>query len=501
MDKEFVRALAADLEAHKHGERSLLAWVDEAEIRPGQSIPGAVNQGLETSRFFGIVMTPAYFQSESGWTDAEWHAALHTDPDNRRSRIIPLLVADCPYIPFLLRHLNAIDFREGRYRQGLERLLAVLCDQPLPRPVAHRGQLITPGGQIDRSTLMAQRAVPQADPDVVSEHLYCNLLPVERMPQYVYVAPIAPKLRRTKKDGSEAIPTKAQIKEAIRAAQEEAGAERPFTPAFRLSGDSIVTFHDLEVVDGPFATIVEDEEVERVPSTELLRDEDGRKLLISLLNMAVGRHAARIGLVADDTKPGRFYFPPKDGGANVITWIPRKAKARRKVAKPCLQDTKVAFWRHLGAYLKVVFLAGKLYLQVTPTWVITEDGFMVRKGPGVGRLVIRWTGPERNLHVLYHVRFWTSVLRRGPGPISIRAGDQSLDVSTVPAFVQAGYGIAHDNRDLMGLLDQQAEVIAEAEDAMADQATEVALMVAPESEAEEEQAEDDADEQGGFESE
>ena len=91
-----------------------MVWLDEAEIRPGQSVPEMINQGLETSRFVALVMTPAYFRSESGWTDAEWHAALYVDPDNRRARLLPLLVEDCPYIPYLLRHLRAIDFRGNR---------------------------------------------------------------------------------------------------------------------------------------------------------------------------------------------------------------------------------------------------------------------------------------------------------------------------------------------------------------------------------------------------
>src|SRR5919198_4552881 len=180
VDKAFVRRLAADIESAMFQGRPLLTWLDEAEIRPGQSVPGMVNQGLEVSRFIGLVMTPAYFQSESGWTDAEWHSALHADPDNRRARILPLLAADCPYIPILLRHLDAIDFRGDEYGYGLKRLLAVLREEPLPRPVAYRGQLIQPSGKIDRVTLLAERAIPQADADAVSERLYCNLLRVEK---------------------------------------------------------------------------------------------------------------------------------------------------------------------------------------------------------------------------------------------------------------------------------------------------------------------------------
>lgn len=498
VDKDFVRKLAGEIEAETFQGRNLLTWVDEAEIRPGQSVPGMINQGLETSRFIGLVMTPDYFQSESGWTDAEWHAALHLDPDNRRARIIPLLVTDCPYIPVLLRHLNAIDFRGDRYPQALQELLRVLREEPLLRPVAYRGQLVTSGGRIDRATLVAERAVPQADPDVVPERLYCNLLPVEQLPKYVYTVPIAKALRRVRADGTEALPTKQQIKDAVRSAQEEAGVERPFTPAFRVVEDRVITFHDLESPDGPLAPVIEDEDIEVILTTELLRDEDGRKLVVSLLNMAIARHANRVELVIDETKPGRFFFPSKDNGPNVITWKPKKTRASRTVAKPCSQDGRVLFWRHLGAYLRMLFLANKFYLQITPTWVITEDGSRVRGGPQVGRLVIKWTAPERNLHVLYHIRFWTTVLRTRPGPISIRAGDQRMEISTVPAFIQQSYGIAHDQRDLMGLLDQEAPLLAKKEDELADLATEEELTQAAELLDEDELAPEDIDEETEF---
>ncbi len=128
-------------------------------------------------------MTPKYFQSESGWTGAERHTALYVDPGNRAGRIIPLLLKDCPYIPFLLRHLRAIDFRENRYPKALQELLSVLKGDPLLRPITYRGQLITSDVRISRETLVAERAVPDADPDAISERPYCNLLPVLHLPQ------------------------------------------------------------------------------------------------------------------------------------------------------------------------------------------------------------------------------------------------------------------------------------------------------------------------------
>ncbi len=498
-NKAFVRRLAADIEAQFCGGRRLLCWLDEAEIRPGQSIPGMIEQGLEMSRFFGIVMTPAYFSGGSGWTDAEWHAALHTDPDNRRARIVPLLAEDCPYIPFLLRHLLAIDLRGDHYQEGLQQLLRILRDEPLPRPVTVRGQLVTSSGIVDRATLVAERAMLSADPDVVSELAYCNLLPVEQLPRFVYAAPIAQNLYTIQRDGTLAVPSKAALREILRQAQQ--GAERPFMPAFRVYEDSIVSFHDLEAEDGPLSPLIQaDAEVDVLPTDQLLQDEDSRRLVISLLNMALSRHAARSGLVIDQVKDGRFFFPPKDGQEQVIYWRPRRGghRAKRTVAKPCFQDGHLVFWRHLGAYIKIIYLASQLYLFIRPTWVLTTNGSLIMAGPNIGRYVIKWTGAERNLQVLFHVRFWTTILRSkpGPGPLSIRAGDQRLEIAARHAMIQLPYGIADDQADLEQQLAEEAELLAEEEEAEVAQAIE-AQIATPGETPDDDELEDVLDEEAG----
>ncbi len=172
-DKDFVRKLASEIESWEGDGKRILTWLDEAEIRPGQSIPGSISQGLETSRYIGIIMTPSYFdQQSSGWTDPEWHVATHADPDNRQVKLIPILAADCPYIPALLRHLMVIDLRGSKYDQGLEQL-GEMRDEPLPRPVTHRGELITSSGYTDLGrALIAERMIPEADPDPVAEKAY-----------------------------------------------------------------------------------------------------------------------------------------------------------------------------------------------------------------------------------------------------------------------------------------------------------------------------------------
>lgn len=459
-DKPFVRQLAADIEAERFGDRCLTVWLDEAEIRPGYSVPAMINYGLERSRFIVLVMTSSYFNNDSGWTDAEWHAALYTDPDNRRGRIIPIIAGDCPYVPMLLRHLLSLDLRGNNYDRDLQRLLATLRDEPLPRPITHRGQVIRSNGLVDRATLFAERAVPEGDPDTIEETLSCNLLPIERMPICLYEAPIREDLRETRKDGSERLPSKSRLKERIIKSQVDAGFKSAWMPAFRVIGDRVFSFHDLETDESVLAAIVNQQEVASIRVADAVQDEDDRRLLVSLLNMSLARHLMRNGLLVDNKRDNRFYFPLDEGKAREVTWKPFRNQTKRTVTKPYSQGNSILYWLHQAAYIKVVFLGYRFFLQITPTWLLTEDGEIVKGGPEVGRVVNRWVGRERNLNVLYHVRFWTSMLRRGPGPISVRVGEQTMDASTVPAFVSQSYGIANDQKDVLEVLDEIAPVIA-----------------------------------------
>jgi hypothetical protein len=390
--------------------------------------------------------------------------------------VIPVLAADCT-VPFLLRHLGAVDLRGHNDDAEFARLLATLRDEPMPRPLTHRGQLITTQSRIDRSTLIAERAVPQGDPDVFTEKLYCNMLPVERLPRYVYAAEVKAEFLRAKSDGTTCMPSKSALKDVIRKTQQAMGTEHPFMPAFRVFEDRVLTFHDLDEPENPLTSVIDDSTVETLDVTRFSADDDQRRIVTSLLNMALSRHMWRAGLVADDSKHQRFFFPSQDDKERQITWVPLKKKATRTVAKPVQGvGPRAGFWRHLGAYVDLLWLVNRYYIRISPTWVITTDGRTPRGGPDIGRIVSRWTGPERNLQLLYHVRFWTSVLRnRRSGPtIHILAGDQTVEVATVPAMILQVYGVADDRRDLLQLLDQEAPVLAAEEEELLDEATRVA---------------------------
>jgi len=113
-DKPAVRELAERLKGD-----GLRVWFDEWVIRPGDSIPLAIEQGLESSRTLVLVMSQSAFASE--WVALERHTALFRDPTNQQRRFIPLRLDDCD-IKDSLKQFAYVDWRE-RDEQEYQRLL------------------------------------------------------------------------------------------------------------------------------------------------------------------------------------------------------------------------------------------------------------------------------------------------------------------------------------------------------------------------------------------
>src|SRR5439155_22510063 len=122
---------------------------------------------------------------------------------------------------------------------------------------------------------------------------------------------------------------------------------KPFMPAFRLVDEDIVTFHDVESDDNVFGPLIKRATRER--TDEWLSDPEDRKVITSLLNMAVSRHAYRIGLREDGERPHRYFFVSKDGLPRSLIWKPFRNTAYREVVGE-RRSPMGEFWRHAAAY-------------------------------------------------------------------------------------------------------------------------------------------------------
>ena len=88
-DKAVVRAVAERLRAD-----GLRVWLDDWEIRPGDSIPAKIEEGLERSRVLVLCMSANAFGSD--WAQLEAGTFRFRDPLNKERRFIPLRLDDAP---------------------------------------------------------------------------------------------------------------------------------------------------------------------------------------------------------------------------------------------------------------------------------------------------------------------------------------------------------------------------------------------------------------------
>ena len=131
-DKAVVRAVAERLR-----QDGLKVWFDEWVLKPGDSIPAKIEEGLEHSRVLVLCMSANAFGSD--WAQLEAGTFRFRDPLNKERRFIPLRLDDAPIKGSLAQFLY-INWRSADREQEYARLLEAcrhpetwpLSDDPLP---------------------------------------------------------------------------------------------------------------------------------------------------------------------------------------------------------------------------------------------------------------------------------------------------------------------------------------------------------------------------------
>lgn len=97
-------------------------WLDEAEIKVGDSLIQKIRDGIDRVDYFGVVLSLASTRSE--WVSRELDLAMSLEIDGRRVRVLPILLEECELPSFLLGKLYA-DFRHD-FNTGVAALSARL---------------------------------------------------------------------------------------------------------------------------------------------------------------------------------------------------------------------------------------------------------------------------------------------------------------------------------------------------------------------------------------
>ncbi len=120
-DKQEVRRLARSLRGKGIG-----VWLDEEQIKVGESISKKVQEGLRDSEYLCIWITVESIKS--GWVEKEWLPKIKQEVDEDRTVVLPLLAEDIE-VPAFLSDKKYADFRNS-FQHGLNDLLQVFQKKP-----------------------------------------------------------------------------------------------------------------------------------------------------------------------------------------------------------------------------------------------------------------------------------------------------------------------------------------------------------------------------------
>ncbi len=121
VDKPFVRRIAGDLTL-----RGSRVWLDEAEIKIGDSILAKIAEGIKASDYLGVVMSENSVKSL--WVAKEVEAALAQEIEAGKVKVVPILLSECD-IPLFLRPKKYADFCDAaKYDESINAIFQRLSE-------------------------------------------------------------------------------------------------------------------------------------------------------------------------------------------------------------------------------------------------------------------------------------------------------------------------------------------------------------------------------------
>jgi len=120
-DKDFAKKLARDLQMSR-----VRVWIDEAEIRIGDSLLSKIQSGIQEMEFLGVVLSPSSVKSE--WVTRELQAAMQLEINNRKLKVLPILYQSCELPLFLLDKKYADFSTPGMYKVSFDSLVNSLLN-------------------------------------------------------------------------------------------------------------------------------------------------------------------------------------------------------------------------------------------------------------------------------------------------------------------------------------------------------------------------------------
>jgi TIR domain len=118
-DKFFVRELAKRLESY-----GIKVWLDEAELKIGDSLTQKIGQAIIEMDFVGVVLSSNSVNSE--WVQRELQTAIQKEFSNRKVVVLPILLEPVEIPPFLRDKVYADFTTSEKFDESFRKLLNAL---------------------------------------------------------------------------------------------------------------------------------------------------------------------------------------------------------------------------------------------------------------------------------------------------------------------------------------------------------------------------------------
>ena len=263
-------------------------------------------------------------------------------------------------------------------------------------------------------------SLERRESDYRTDIVYSTLLPVQKMPKYIYGVPC------TYNDSQE----------------REAATKiiRPNDPneiyPFIIRGGMLWCFHNLKSPFSPFRQLVGVRQVERYKIDEWREHPEQDDWFRCLLNRALNKLTGRKGLRLDK-KHRRYHFQSDIPGKTLkIIYRPlnQKTASRQAVWQPSAKKTgePQSYWYHLAVALKFIPVSSQHWcLSIRPELRITKDGLTPLESKKIGARVTHKKSRLFNYDLLTEINFWRYFLSDGEPRIVLSFGKgQQIVVST-----------------------------------------------------------------------
>ena len=118
-DKFFVRELA-----ERFKEYGVKVWLDEAEIKIGESLTEKVGRAIDQTDYVGVILSRNSINSE--WVQRELQVDMQKEFSKKKVVILPMLLEDVEIPPFLRDKLYADFTSTERYESTFPKILTAM---------------------------------------------------------------------------------------------------------------------------------------------------------------------------------------------------------------------------------------------------------------------------------------------------------------------------------------------------------------------------------------